>query len=92
MTKKPKIFTKFYVYFRSHQRQRPQRGQQRPNSKYRPNCWAEDPNDQPPPIFSSTPYQERSNRRLRRRRQVPCLWELEATQEHEAVSEAANNY
>ena len=53
-------------------------GNQRPNSKYRPNCWTEDPNDQPPPI----PDYENENinsRRRRRKRQVPCLWEL---QEH----------
>ena len=52
------------------------RGNQRPNSKYRPNCWTEDPNDQPPPIPD---YENENINSRRRKRQVPCLWEL---QEH----------
>ena len=68
---------------------------QRPNSKYRPNCWTEDPNDQPPPMpmypqeesAGNSNYQDSNNsKRRRRRRQVPCLWELENDYE------SANNY
>ena len=40
------LFIYFYIIFSPAYA----RGNQRPNSKYRPNCWTEDPNDQPPPI------------------------------------------